>query len=112
MSIADEIRKLAELRDAGQITEAEYLNAKTRLLSGSTSPTVSGFGTGQDNSLNRFRRSTQDRWLGGVCGGLAKLTGVDGWVWRLLFVISVFFAGFGILPYVLLWIFVPSEDQL
>jgi len=108
MSIADEIRKLAELRDAGQITDAEYLNAKTRLLN---APVSVNSGFPPDSPVNRFRRSTNDRWIGGVCGGLAKLTGVDSWVWRLLFVISVFFAGFGILPYVLLWIFVPSDDQ-
>ncbi len=49
------------------------------------------------------------RWLGGVCGGLAKTTGNESWVWRLIFAAAVFFAGFGIVACILLWIFVPPE---
>jgi phage shock protein PspC (stress-responsive transcriptional regulator) len=57
-----------------------------------------------------LRRSQTDRWLGGVCG-LARITGVDSWIWRLLFVLFVLTFGFGLAIYILLWIFVP-EDEL
>ena len=107
MSVADEIRKLAELRDAGQLSDEEFAAAKKRLLEGvGGSPLLP-----TDSGLNRLRRSTTDRWIGGVCGGLAKVTGMDSWIWRLLFVITSIFAGFGLLPYLLLWIFVPADDQ-
>ncbi len=106
MSVADEIRKLAELRDAGHVTEDEFLAAKKRLLEPAGLPVFQG-----DNVFTRLRRSSNDRWIGGVCGGLAKVTGMESWVWRLLFVLTTFFAGFGILPYLLLWIFVPPDDQ-
>ena len=107
MSTADEIRKFAELRDAGQISEAEYQAAKERLLRS---------GAAADDRplapLNRLRRATKDRWLGGVCGGLAALTRTESWIWRLLFVIALCFAGVGPVIYLLLWIFVPADDSI
>jgi phage shock protein C len=105
MSIADELGKLAELRANGGLTEDEFKLAKERLLD-----------TGQTRSndplssaVNRFRRSPTDRWFGGVCGGIARSTGMEAWVWRLLFAVLFICAGAGLLLYVLLWIFVPSE---
>ena len=108
MSMADEIRKLAELRDAGQITEAEFLEAKSRLLSagGATASPVSPV-----SPVKRLRRSVGDRWIGGVCGGLAVMTNSESWIWRLLFAVCTLFAGVGPLIYILLWIFVPPEQQ-
>jgi phage shock protein PspC (stress-responsive transcriptional regulator) len=104
MSIADEIDRLAAQRDAGHLTEAEFQAAKARLF---TQPPP---GVAPDvAAINNLRRSLSDRWLGGVCGGLAKMTGIESWIVRLLFVIGILFAGFGFIPYVLLWIFVPPE---
>jgi len=54
-------------------------------------------------------RSRSDRWVGGVCGGIARSTGMDSWVWRLLFAVLFIFAGAGLLVYLLLWMFVPSD---
>jgi phage shock protein PspC (stress-responsive transcriptional regulator) len=45
-----------------------------------------------------------------VCGGIAQVTGLASWVWRLVFVFAMIFAGTGLLLYVLLWIFVPQEQ--
>ena len=44
-----------------------------------------------------------------MCGGIAEATGVDSWVWRLLFILLLLFWGTGLVLYVLLWIFVPKE---
>jgi phage shock protein C len=105
MTLSDELSKLTELRDRGALTEEEFARAKDRLLNAehtrSNEPVVS--------ALNSFRRSRSDRWFGGVCGGIARATGVEAWVWRLLFVLLFLCAGAGLLAYVLLWIFVPSE---
>ena len=30
--------------------------------------------------INTWRRSRDERWIGGVCGGLAELTGVQAWI--------------------------------
>jgi phage shock protein C len=105
MTLGDELSKLAELRAAGSLTEEEFSRAKERLLrSEQTRP-----GDPVVSAVNAFKRSRNDRWLGGVCGGIARSTGMDSWVWRLIFVLLFIFAGAGLLVYLLLWIFVPSE---
>ena len=48
--------------------------------------------------------SRDDKWLVGVCGGLAKALKVDTTIIRLAFIFSVLFAGIGILPYIILWL--------
>jgi phage shock protein C len=106
MALADELGKLAELRANGSLTEAEFISAKERLLRAAPA------GVAPDplaSAVNRFRRSSTDRWLGGICGGIARATGMEAWIWRLIFAALFIFAGVGLLVYVLLWIFVPSE---
>jgi phage shock protein PspC (stress-responsive transcriptional regulator) len=61
------------------------------------------------HSINRLRRSGHDRWVAGVCGGLAATTGVESWIWRLLMVALAFAGGLGVVIYALLWIFVPAN---
>ena len=47
--------------------------------------------------------------LGGVCAGIAQASGIEAWIWRLLFVVLFMFGGTGVVIYLLLWIFVPLE---
>jgi phage shock protein PspC (stress-responsive transcriptional regulator) len=104
MSISDELQKLGELRERGQLTDEEFARAKARLLdqtASSTAPFAS--------AVNTFRRSRSDRRIAGVCGGLARSTGLESWVWRLVFIVLLLCGGFGLLVYLLLAIFVPSE---
>ena len=93
MALSDELGKLAELRANGSLTEEEFTRAKERLLS--TEQTRAGgepprygtepprYGTdprGNDPlaaAVNTFRRSRTDRWFGGVCGGIARSTGME-----------------------------------
>jgi phage shock protein PspC (stress-responsive transcriptional regulator) len=103
MSLADELHKLDELRQRGALSETEFERAKARLLELPPAPPAGVA------AINRLRRSATDRWLGGVCGGLARSTGLESWVWRLIFSVLSLFGGVGIVIYLLLWIFVPSE---
>lgn len=105
MTMADEISKLSELHAKGALTEEEFKRAKEGLLNTGQSPTSDPLAS----ALNRFRRSRTDRWFGGVCGGIARSTGMEAWVWRLLFTVLFICAGAGLLVYALLWIFVPSD---
>jgi len=107
MSLADELQKLQELRQRGVLTEAEFGCAKARVLQGLDIPVSPAPSAVQ--AINRLRRSATDRWLGGVCGGLACLSGLESWVWRLMFALLAFMGGVGIVVYLLLWIFVPRE---
>ena len=50
--------------------------------------------------------------LGGVCAGLSDYTGLSQTLFRLLFLISLFFGGFGLWVYMLLWIVVPARDEI
>jgi phage shock protein C len=115
VNISDEIKRLHELHQAGALTAAEFEQAKAKLLAASvnlnkdSSAPSGGGGSDFGSEMSRLRRSRNDRWLGGVCGGLAKVSGVESWVWRLVFALCTIFAGFGFLIYILMWIFVPEE---
>jgi phage shock protein C len=106
MGLADELHRLDELRTRGALTDEEFQRAKARLLD--TPPLPAG-DVPAVAAINLLRRSRSDRWIGGVCGGIAVITGVDAWIWRLLFALLFLFGGTGALLYLLLWIFVPNE---
>jgi phage shock protein PspC (stress-responsive transcriptional regulator) len=103
MSTADELAKLHALVEKGALTPAEFERAKARLLDEAPGP-------GAGLAINRLRRSLGDRWIAGVCGGIGRVTGVESWIWRMLFVLGLIFGGFTIFVYLVLWIFVPRED--
>ena len=105
MSIADEIAKLDELRTRGVLSAEEFERAKARLLDGGHAPPVPP----SVDAINNLRRSATDSWIGGVCGGLGRATGIESWIWRLIFAVLLLFGGTGLLIYILLWIFVPLQ---
>jgi phage shock protein C len=56
-----------------------------------------------------LRRSRTDRWVGGVCGGLAEFFGISVFWFRLAFVILLIPGGLpGLVPYLVMWIIIPS----
>lgn len=57
----------------------------------------------------RLRRSTSDKVVAGVCGGLGRYFGVDPVWFRLAFVILAIGGGSGVLLYVIGWIAIPAE---
>ena len=114
MTISDEIKRLHDLHLSGALTDAEFADAKAKLLAkfgrdGGQIKSSEGSGIGVDHTLS-LRRSKTDRWLGGICGGLARSTGMESWLWRLLFVLFMLYFGTGLLIYVLGWIFIPEEE--
>lgn len=58
----------------------------------------------------RLTRSRDDRWIAGVCGGVAQYTGMDANLVRLLVVLGTVL-GFGslIVVYIIAWILVPED---
>ena len=109
MNDAEELAKLADLHARGVLSDEEFAKAKARVLSGQAAPGASHAANPNIGAVNGLRRSRMDRWLGGVCGGIARATGLDSWVWRLIFTVLFLAFGSGILLYILLWIFVPEE---
>lgn len=60
----------------------------------------------------RLYRSRIDRMIAGICGGLAKYFDIDPTIVRVLFVVSIFIGGGGIVAYIILWIVVPEEQLI
>ena len=57
----------------------------------------------------RLTRS-DDQMIGGVCAGLAEYLDIDPTIVRIVWVLMVLFAGFGILLYVILWLIMPKQQ--
>ncbi len=62
----------------------------------------------EENWLRKLSKSEDDKWIGGVCGGFGKYTPIPSWLWRVIFCVTAFFWGMGIVIYILLWIFMPK----
>jgi phage shock protein PspC (stress-responsive transcriptional regulator) len=102
MTLADELTRLEQLRDRGALSEEEFTRAKARALDVRADEPKTA-------AINSLRRSRSDRWIGGVCGGLSATLGLESWIIRLLMTLLFFVGGTGLLIYVLMWIFIPSE---
>jgi len=61
--------------------------------------------------LNRLRRSTTDRKIAGVAGGIGRHLDIDPTVVRVLLVVLIFFGGAGALIYGAVWLFVPEDGS-
>jgi len=60
----------------------------------------------------RLMRSTTDKKLFGVCGGIAKYFGLDPTLVRIIFAIAIFFYGVPLVIYLLMAIFMPKEPKM
>ncbi len=72
-------------------------------------------GTGFDRdalrTFERLRRSTTDRKIAGVAGGLGRHLNIDPTILRVIFVVLVFFGGAGLLLYGAAWLLIPEEGS-
>ncbi len=109
MNVSEEIRRLHELHQAGALSDEEFARAKARLLDAAPHGPSAGNGD-LASEFSRLRRSRTDRWIGGVCGGIGQVSGIEAWIWRLVFALFTVSFGFGLVIYILLWIFVPEEN--
>lgn len=60
-------------------------------------------------SVKRLYRSTKDRKIAGVCGGLAEYLGIDPTLVRLLWVLFCLVGGAGLVAYLIAWIVMPEK---
>jgi phage shock protein C len=59
--------------------------------------------------MKTLYRSRNQKVIGGVAGGIAEYFDIDPVFIRVLFVVSVFASGIGIIAYIILWIITPQE---
>ena len=62
-------------------------------------------GREEEAIMRKLYRSRDDRWIAGVCGGVAEYLGVSSALIRILVVLS----GVGILGYLIAAIVIPEE---
>jgi phage shock protein PspC (stress-responsive transcriptional regulator) len=61
--------------------------------------------------LGRLRRSTTNRYVAGVAGGLGRHFNIDPTILRVLLVVLTFFGGAGLVVYGVCWLFVPEDTS-
>jgi len=66
----------------------------------------------RDNAPKRFERSSRDRMIGGVCGGLARYFGVDVTLVRIGMVALAALGGTGLIVYAAALVLVPSDGEV
>lgn len=65
-----------------------------------------------NNSYRRLTRSTTNRRIAGVCGGLAKYLNIDPTVVRIIFLVALLCGSVGFWAYLIVWIAAPEDNQL
>lgn len=55
-------------------------------------------------------RSASDKFIGGVCGGLARSLGLDSGIVRVITVLLAIFTQVGWVAYLVLWAVLPLEQ--
>ncbi|MCL1997404.1 MAG: PspC domain-containing protein [Turicibacter sp.] len=58
----------------------------------------------------KLTKSRNDRYISGVCGGVAEYFGMDSTIVRLLLAVFVFFGGSGIFLYIICAIVMPEAS--
>lgn len=61
--------------------------------------------------MKKLYRSSTDRVLAGVCGGIAQYLGIDSGIVRLITFALTFFGGMSIWVYIIAAILMPKEPE-
>jgi phage shock protein C len=68
-------------------------------------------GSYESKSVKKLYLSGDDKMIAGVCGGIAEYLDIDAiWV-RLVFLITMFTSGVGLIAYIIFWILVPENPN-
>ncbi len=85
---------------AGKADEAPPAEEEKKAEEPEVEPDVPG--------MRKLYRSTTNRMIAGICGGIGEFFNIDPTLVRILFAISVLFGGFGVLAYIVGWIVIPE----
>lgn len=58
--------------------------------------------------MKKLVRSLTDKKIAGVCGGLGEYFNIDPVILRIIFLLSIFFGGLGLIVYIVMWFVVPE----
>jgi phage shock protein C len=62
-------------------------------------------------NTKRLIRSTSERQIAGVCGGLAEYFNIDPTLVRLAFVVATLMGGPGLIVYIIMALVVPEDER-
>lgn len=65
----------------------------------------------RNNMNKRLCKSSTDKKIFGVCGGLAQFLGIDPTIVRLIWALLIFCAGTGLLAYIIAALVLPYDYQ-
>jgi phage shock protein PspC (stress-responsive transcriptional regulator) len=77
-------------------------------LCGARQPSVSNSAS---YPKKRLMRSSTDKKIAGVCGGLAEYFDLDPTIIRVIWVLALLLFGTGVLAYIILWIVLPLAPE-
>jgi len=111
---ASEILSDIEARIAEKLSDS----GESTITLGTVQKVVSEIGSAEDmdaegeaplqaSQERKLYRNPDNRIIAGVSSGIATYIGIDPIIIRLLFVVSIFAGGSGVVLYILFWIFVP-----
>jgi phage shock protein PspC (stress-responsive transcriptional regulator) len=60
--------------------------------------------------MAKLSRPRDNRWIAGVCAGLARRFGMSPLLVRVLFLLSCLLPGPQFVVYLVLWVMMPNED--
>ena len=109
--LADRADKTLVLSDVEQVVRelgtVEMITGRETL--GNTTPktVVREFETGDVVAGKKLFRDPDDGYIGWVCSWIAYYFGIDSWIVRVIFLVAFFAPLPSVIPYLLLWIFVP-----
>ena len=64
-------------------------------------------------NLKRIRRSSSDRMLAGVCGGIAEHFGIQSIIVRIALIATAFLMfALPVFLYAVAWLMIPEEDRI
>jgi phage shock protein PspC (stress-responsive transcriptional regulator) len=104
-AIIKSIGRPEDFDDAEPSSAANMQN--TQQNSSNTNQSQSTFTTA--SGKKRLFRDENHKLVGGVCSGVANYFDVDIAIIRVVFLIALFSFGIGLIPYIILWIAVPSS---
>ncbi len=62
--------------------------------------------------MKKLYRSSSNKKIAGVCGGLAEYFNFDVNLLRIIFFVGAFFYGFFLILYLAMWFVLPYDDEI
>ncbi len=64
-----------------------------------------------NDDRRRLERNTDNKMVAGVASGVADFYGLDTRIVRIVWGLSIFLGGFGVVAYIVMWIVLPESGQ-